>query len=156
LIEGIPFAMNPLPAPKHQIVAGILFAIFKPVLKDKCNACRGIPPIDWKVREDTVLQPDFLVVCGPPLGDGPLTFAPALVAEILSPSTVIKDRDNKFCIYEREKVKYYLIINVDKKKMEIFELINDKYQLVSETPPSFDFTLHNNCPITVPFHELWD
>ncbi len=44
-----------------------------------------------------------------------LDFAPALVAEILSPSTVLKDRHSKFSIYEQQGILYYLIIDIEKK-----------------------------------------
>jgi len=77
LIDGIPIAMSPAPREEHQIVAGNLYAIFKPIFKNSRNACRGVPPIDWVVKDDTVLQPDFLVICGPPLDKAFLSFVPA-------------------------------------------------------------------------------
>lgn len=156
LIDGIPIAMSPAPREQHQIVAGNLFAVFRQVLKETCKNCRALLPIDWKVKEDTVLQPDLSVICGPLLETAFLPFAPQLVAEVLSPSTALKDRNAKFRIYEEEGVKYYLILDVKKKKMEVYELINNKYQLVSENPSSFNFTFHNNCSLTIPFDELWD
>jgi Uma2 family endonuclease len=156
LIDGIPVAMSPVPRPAHQIVGGVLFSIFREQLKKNCKSCIACPPIDWLVKDDTVLQPDFLVICGPPLDNAYLAFPPELVAEVLSPSTAIKDRNAKFKIYEEKGVKYYLILDVKLKKLEVYQLIEGKYQLVSENPPSFDFTFHNNCSITVSFDELWD
>jgi Uma2 family endonuclease len=156
LIHGIPFAMSPLPIEQHQIVGGNLFHIFKGAFKDRCNSCRPVPPLDWKVKDDTVLQPDFLVICGPRLGKGPLAFSPALVAEILSPSTAIKDRNDKFKIYQAEHVQYYLILDVGLKKLEVYELIDGEYQLVSVDPPDFNFTFHEDCKIPISFTELWD
>jgi Uma2 family endonuclease len=156
LIDGIPVAMSPLPIPKHQIVGGTLFSIFREHLKNACKACIPCPPIDWKVKEDTVLQPDFLVICGPPPDKGPLAFAPALVAEILSPSTAVKDRNAKFKIYQEQGVKYYLILDSRLKKLEVYELVNDQYQLASVNPSSFDFSFHDDCAVSVPFDEVWD
>ena len=75
---------------------------------------------------------------------------------MLSPSTALKDRNAKFKIYEEQGVKYYLIIDVREKRLEVYQLVNDKYQLVSENPSVFNFTFHDNCSITVPFDELWD
>jgi Uma2 family endonuclease len=156
LIDGIPIAMSPLPIEQHQIVASNLYLIFKLTLKGKCDACRAVPPIDWKVKEDTVLQPDFLVICGPALGKGPLAFSPALTAEVLSPSTAVKDRNAKFKIYQEQGVKYYLILDIRLKKLEVYELVNAQYQLASVNPSSFDFSFHDDCSVSVPFDEVWD
>ena len=154
LIDGIPYAMSPLARQSHQIIGGNLFSIFKQELRGKsCFAC---PPMDWLVKDDTVLQPDFLVICGPNSDDGPLAFPPALVAEILSPSTAIKDCNDKFDIYEAQKVKYYLILDARTKKLEVYELIDNKYELVSVNLSLFDFIFHDDCVVTVSFDEVWD
>jgi Uma2 family endonuclease len=155
LIEGIPIAMSPLPIPAHQLIGGKLFAIFNELVPGLCEDCVAYPPIDWKVKDDTILQPDFLVVCGK-INKPYLDFPPVLVAEILSPSSVIKDRNAKFSIYESRQVSYYLILDVGLKKIEIYELINGKYELVATTPSSFDFTFHDNCTVHVSFDELWN
>jgi len=57
----------------------------------KCKNCRAMQPVDYKIGDDIVLQPDLLVVCKP-INKPYLDFAPALVAEILSPATALKDR----------------------------------------------------------------
>ena len=156
MIEGVPVAMSPLPTRKHQRVGGRLFAIFDEVIsKGHCKNCTAYPPIDWKVKEDTVLQPDFLVVCGE-FKEEYLDFPPVLVAEILSPSTAIKDRNAKFAIYEAQKVKYYLILDISVKKIEIYQLTDDKYQPVSISPAEWDFQLQDNCSTRVSFSDLWD
>jgi Uma2 family endonuclease len=155
LIHGIPFAMSPLPVPAHQRLGGRLFAIFDEILSTQCEACVAYPPIDWKVEEDTVLQPDLLVVCRA-VDKKFLDFPPSLIVEILLPSSVLKDGNDKFTIYEEQGVKYYLIIDVALKKIEVFELVNGKYELVTTSPSSFAFTFHDDCKITVPFDELWD
>jgi len=155
LIQGVPVAMSPLPTPQHQTVGGNLHMIFKQALKDRCGHCKAFPPIDWKISEDTVVQPDFLVVCNK-ISKAYLDFPPVLVAEILSPSTAIKDRNAKFSIYEAQKVKYYLILNPISKKLEVYMLVNDTYQLVVVTPESWNFEIHDGCSITVSFSELWD
>lgn len=113
------------------------------------------PPLDWLVKDDTVLEPDFLIACKP-VKEKYLDFPPALVAEILSPSSAIKDRNAKYQIYESEKVKYYLILDINTHKLEIYELIEGAYQLVATSPRTFEFNLHDGCKIPVSFNELWD
>jgi Uma2 family endonuclease len=155
LIDGIPVAMSPAPVLKHQRIAGNLFYIFKHVLKAKCQKCLAYQGIDWLVKDDTVLQPDFLIACDSSAKKY-LDQPPVLVAEILSPSTAIKDRNAKFQIYESQKVRYYLILDVNTEKIEIYELIKDRYEPVAVNPAALEFNLHHNCLILIPFHELWD
>jgi Uma2 family endonuclease len=155
LIDGIPIAMSPLPVPRHQIVGGNLYGIFKQALKGGCKECLAYPPIDWLVKEDTVLQPDLLIACDP-IHKKYIDFPPVLVAEILSPSTALKDRNAKFEIYESQKVKYYLILDIKKEKIEIYELTEGEYELVATSPANFDFNLHDGCSIPLSFDELWD
>ena len=111
LIEGIPFSMDPLAIPQHQRIASNLLIEFGIALK-KCPNCTVYEPIDYRITDDTIVQPDMLVVCGE-ITKKYLDFPPALVVEILSPSTALKDRNNKFALYEREGIKYYLIVDID-------------------------------------------
>ncbi len=61
LIEGIPYAMSPMPRPEHQVIANNLGAEFRAaVKKTRCN-CKVYQPIDYKVTEDTILNPDLLM-----------------------------------------------------------------------------------------------
>ncbi len=102
LIEGIPHAMGPLPVPKHQQIATSLAAEFHFQLK-KCKHCTTYQPLDYRVADDIILQPDMLVVCGS-ITKKYLDFPPALVAEILSPGTFLKDRHTKYSIYEAQGI----------------------------------------------------
>ena len=115
LIEGHPIAMSPLPVPRHQRVAAELVTEFTIALrKTNCNECKAYQPLDYKISEDTILQPDVLVVCGE-IEKPFLDFTPGLVVEILSPSTALRDRNTKYQFYEQQGVKYYLIVDADKK-----------------------------------------
>lgn len=127
LIEGHPIAMSPMPAPLHQQVEGNLFIEFKQSLKENCNHCKVYLPLDYKISNDTTLQPDLLIVCEK-IQKQYLDFPPALVIEILSPSTALRDRNTKFQIYEQQGVKYFLIVDIDKRSIEINELIDGNYQ----------------------------
>jgi hypothetical protein len=59
----MPYAMSPAPIPLHQIIGGNCYVIFKQSLKKGCKKCKAYPPIDWKIKDDTVVQPDMLIVC---------------------------------------------------------------------------------------------
>lgn len=157
LIEGIPYAMSPAPAPRHQwISSNIKGELRNAIKKSGCSKCKVYDFIDIKVSEDTILQPDAAVVCKE-ITKPFLDFAAAIVVEILSPSTAMKDRNNKFYIYQSQKIPYYIIIDTDKNEIEIYQLdAAGKYQLqnFSQQIP-FTFLPDDNCSIDVTFENIW-
>jgi Uma2 family endonuclease len=158
LIEGIPYAMSPLPRLRHQEVAGNIYIELKTALKkSKCN-CKAFLPLDYKISEDTVLQPDVLVICNPEMDKKNLEKTPQLVVEVLSPATMLKDRNTKFYIYEEQRVPYYIIIDVDKNEIEIYRLTKEgRYELekVSTTVP-YTFILDTDCSVDVLLNNIWE
>jgi len=112
--------------------------------------------IDVKFSDDTILQPDVLIVCKPILKNF-LDFPAALVIEILSPATALKDRNSKFFLYEKMGIKYFLIIDIDKQSIEIYTLKNRKYQLTTYNIGALQFFLLNNsCKINVELDNIWE
>jgi Uma2 family endonuclease len=154
LIAGVPYAMSPAPTTRHQRISAELTSLFVMALK-KCKNCKAYSPIDWKIAEDTVLQPDALVLCKPIGNLKFIDFPPSLVAEIISPSSSITDRREKFEIYEAQGVKYYLILDPGFNKLEIFELIEGIYQPVAVNPVEFDFSFEDNCKASINFSDLF-
>jgi Uma2 family endonuclease len=155
LIEGHPIAMSPMPMPEHQRVATEIRGEFWLALKNSgCKTCKAYDPVDFKISDDTILQPDVLIVCGK-IYKSFLDFPPVLIAEVLSTSTEDRDRNVKFDFYEQEGVKYYLMVDIKKRIIEIYELINAKYQLQSYEE-SFTFHLNDDCTITPQFENIWN
>lgn len=68
-----------------------------------CEHCRAVLPVDWKISEDTVVQPDNLVVCGEVTTEAYLNRPPLLVFEVLSPPTEQKDRVVKSELYAEQE-----------------------------------------------------
>jgi Uma2 family endonuclease len=117
LLEGMPYAMSPLPVPEHQHISGNLFSLLKKELP-KCKNCSVYLPLDWKISDYTIVQPDLLVVCKK-IDKKYLDFTPVLVIEVLSPATASKDRGEKMELYQSQKVRYYLIVDAQFKKIEV-------------------------------------
>jgi Uma2 family endonuclease len=156
LIDGLPYAMSPSPNVRHQMIVSQLHYIFTAAIKNvKCRQCKVLDYTDWKIAEDTVLQPDVLIVCRLISHKNYLDFPPDLVIEILSPSTALKDRREKFEIYQTQGVKYYLIVDPVFNKVEIFLNNNSIYEAASVNPQSFNFLL-GECGIDVDFTELFE
>jgi Uma2 family endonuclease len=157
LIHGIPYAMSPAPRIEHQEVSGNISYQLINLLK-KCKKCKTLQTIDWKIPgdvDDTVLQPDNLVICKDVKGNY-ITEAPILIFELLSPSTAFKDRNIKYEIYESQGVKYYAIVDIDLKSAEVFELRDKKYiKLIEAKNDTVKFELDNDCIIDFNFSEIW-
>ncbi len=157
LIEGIPYAMSPAPSPRHQWISNnIKYELKDAIKKSGCQNCKVYDFIDIKVAEDTILQPDALVVCKDIIKPF-LDFPAALIVEVLSPSTAMKDRNNKFYIYQSQKIPYYIIIDADKNEIEVYHLKeNDKYEL-EKTGNSLPYTfrLDAYCSADVVLNNIW-
>jgi Uma2 family endonuclease len=153
LIEGIPHAMGPLPVPRHQQISTSLAAEFHFQLK-KCRQCITYQPLDYRVTDDIILQPDMLVVCGS-ITKKYLDFPPALVAEVLSPATFLKDRHTKYSIYEAQGIPYYLIISPEPEEVEVYALENNVY-ILQQKGKDFVFTFRlGACEAMIDFKEIW-
>ena len=87
-------------------------------------------PLDVVLSEDTVVQPDLLVVCDSKKITGAcVRGAPDLVVEILSPSSASYDRMLKFKRYADAGVKEYWIVSPDLATVEIFTLDDGSFRL---------------------------
>lgn len=153
LIHGMPYCMSPAPAFQHQYLNSILLAELVLQLKP-CKKCRAVMPVDWQIDDETVVQPDILILCKPHQGDR-LRQAPICVFEILSPSTRNKDRGVKFDLYEQQGVQYYIMADPESKTIEAFQLDHQgKYQSF----PSFPrLNLHlDGCPVELDVPGIWD
>lgn len=85
-----------------------------------------------------------------------ITVSPSLIFEIISPSSVLKDRVIKYKIYETQGVKYYVIIDPESKIADVFELKENKYVKIAETKnDTLNFELDDDCKIDFNFSEIW-
>ena len=128
LIQGIPYMMSPAPRIRHQRIAHRLEILLEEALA-KCLECEVLPPVNYQIAEDTIVQPDLLIVCNLPdeERDVYLTTTPVLVAEIISPSSALKDRIIKRDIYESAGVRYYAVIDPDNEEIEVLVLEDGSY-----------------------------
>ncbi len=157
IIDGIPYAISPAPSHKHQHISSNLSYLFESSLrKDSCTNCKVYQPIDYIVDENTILQPDLLIVCKPIVGKV-LDFAPDLVVEILSPATALKDRHTKFEIYESQGIGYYLIVDIQANKVEVFKLTDKKY-LLEDAPQeqAYTFDIGDDCHPSFVLDAIWE
>ena len=127
-------SVTPAPTPRHQRVSSALFSILKAHV-----ATRGLgevlyAPIDVILADSTIVQPDLVYLDATRAGlvsergiEGP----PALVVEILSPSTTLIDRGIKADLYRRYGVPRYWIVDADGRTVEAYGLAEGRYTLLA-------------------------
>ena len=126
LINGYPYMMAPAPSIEHQSISGKIYTQLVDLLQ-KCKMCQALLPVDWKISDDTVVQPDNLVICYKPRNKNYITQAPVIIFEVLSKSTAKKDTGIKFSLYESEGVKYYIIVDPKEQVAKAYELKEGRY-----------------------------
>ena len=135
LIRGEAFALA-APSTAHQDWAGEIFFQLKTQLWGK--PCKPyIAPIDLMPylapsddfdTADTIIQPDVLVICQAEQNRGSaLVGAPALVVEVLSPSTGYRDQTEKLKIYEETGVAEYLVLNPATLHVWLYRLAGERF-----------------------------
>lgn len=154
LISGIPFAMSPSPGIPHQAVSQRIASQLENALQG-CTECYALLPVDWKIDEETTVQPDNLVVCGPLEKTAYLSKAPTLIFEVISKSTAHKDRTTKLRLYEREKVKYYVIVDPTNNLAEVYCLQNERYIKVKDAKTDSVVLDLGKCTIHFEFSKIW-
>ncbi len=153
LLEGIPYAMVPSPTFLHQRIAARILVQLEGALSACCN-CQAVLETDWIIAEDTVVRPDVMVVCGPVEGDYP-TCAPALIFEILSPTTALRDEQIKFDLYAREGVRNYILVYPEQKKAKLFAWQNGCYVKRKDTTLERESFELGDCRIEFDFAKIW-
>ncbi len=152
LIDGIPYSMSPMPSPLHQRISSEILTEFSVLLKQNKCSCTVYQPIDLKIDEHTVLNPDLLIVCEP-IEKQFLDFPPQLVVEILSPSTRLKDLNTKFELYQNFGIPYYIIVDPDNQTIAVYILKSNGIYEVLEKP--YRFLLNDSCCIEPDFSGIW-
>jgi Uma2 family endonuclease len=147
--------MSPAPIWQHQDFGSTFIQQFKNALETKSAcACNVLYETDWVISEDTVVRPDVMIICEPIKGNF-VTIPPSLILEILSPSTILKDHNTKFNLYQAYGVRYYLIADIGKKQMEVFHLKTTSIRkrktwqhsiLQKIVPFNFRFTIYSANP----------
>jgi Uma2 family endonuclease len=129
LIYGIIYDMAAAPNRIHQDIAAQLTHELVAYFRGK--NCKVYPaPFEVRLPEKgqqeheitTVVQPDISIICdGKKLDTRGCKGTPDLIMEIISPHTALKDKREKFHLYEKHGVKEYWIIYPYEYMVEIYK-----------------------------------
>ncbi len=154
LIDGIAYAMAPSPLKSHQNLLSIVNFLFQKELW-QCKKCNAFIEMDYKVNEETVLRPDLSILCKEDKEEKFISIAPDLIVEIVSPKTARRDEKIKFEIYEKEGVKYYILLYPNDKKAKVYENKDGFKKIGDFREESYEFDL-NGCRAKIDFKEMFE
>ncbi len=129
IVGGDAYSMSPSPTYRHQRIVGQLYSQLRRSFgAADCEVM--LSPLDVRLSEHDMVQPDLFVVCDPnQIKATHIEGPPALVVEILSPSSVGHDRMTKMRLYEKFGVKEYWIVTPYPHLAEVFSLDGESYRV---------------------------
>jgi Uma2 family endonuclease len=135
----------------HQLIGGSIYTVLKVRLgRDRVR----IAPVNVYLDDDNYIEPDVFYTGGDDasctLKEGKFWHgAPALIVEVVSPSSIRYDRVEKFDLYEKHGVREYWIVEPVALTIEVYALENGVYRRVggfgaggSFTSPLLDATFN--------------
>lgn len=129
LINGKIYHMSPSASPFHGMIIGNIYLLIGNHLKGKqCKVFTDT--IDVYLDEENRVIPDLSVLCDKTkFTDRGYEGIPRLIMEVISPSSIKRDRIEKKALYERMQVPHYWLIDPKNKSLEIYNLVNEVYVL---------------------------
>jgi Uma2 family endonuclease len=126
LLDGT-LIVSPAPGLPHQRVAAVLIALLEPPCPDDLVV---FPNVSVRIGARSALEPDVVVAQSSDASGVRLASPPLLVAEILSPDSVLRDLNLKKAVYERFGVPSYWVIDPDLEQPSLcaFELVSGEYR----------------------------
>ncbi len=155
LIYGVAHAKSPSPPGiTHQSISQHIASQLERALEN-CQECHALLLVDWKIDEETIVQPDNLVVCGELEKKAYLNETSSLIFEILSKSTAHKDRTTKFKLFEQEGVRHYVIVDPEESIAKVYRLQDGRYiKVLDASRDNIEFDL-GKCSIQFEFAKIW-
>lgn len=132
IMDGKVYYMSPSASPRHGEVLLNIATIFKNYLKGKkCKVFTDTIDVYLDNMNKNKVIPDVSILCDQTkFTKRGYEGIPSLVVEIISPTSINRDRKEKFNLYEQYGVKEYWIVDPLYNAIEQFVLENDKYRLV--------------------------
>lgn len=147
LVDGS-LVVTPAPGFKHQKIVLLLGMLLETNCPDELQVLPA--PFALRPSDKTELQPDVLVARDEDLTETHLPTAPVLAVEVLSPSTVLHDRNTKKAVYERLGVVSYWLVDPQIPSLTAFELDESgSYEQVAEVKDTEVFEARRPFPVDV-------
>ena len=132
IIEGVKVLMAPSGTLDHGTVIGNIFGqIFVHIFQNNIKAAVFVDDIDVHLPDGSYFKPDLTITLNPEIVKNRKAIygVPDMVVEVLSYSTMRNDIGKKKNAYERNGVKEYWIVDPWSKRIEVYHLIDKKFEL---------------------------
>lgn len=128
LIQG-ELVVSPTPIPAHQDAVGNAYALLKQIAK-AIGGKAFVAPLEVYFDDDNVPQPDVMWIAPARLhviGEKRLEGPPDLIVEVLSPGTAKNDKETKFRLYEKYRVREYWIVDPVHRLVDVWLLVEGHF-----------------------------
>jgi Uma2 family endonuclease len=134
LLYGRFYRMTP-PRPLHQVVAAVLWRWLDDIAVAR-GGFAGISPIAITLADHSVVEPDVIYLARKATAaelKSEISGLPDLLIEVLSPTSVRRDRRLKLRLYEESGLQEYWIVDPVARQINFFQLRNGRFQPVQDT-----------------------
>ena len=131
LFDGA-LVMTPSPSARHQQIVRRLLGRVSAYVEANSLGEVFVSPLDTIFDQYTVLQPDILYITRerlPEVLKERIEGAPNLVIEVLSPTTIERDRRRKLAVYSQFGVGEYWIVDPEAQTIEVYARERDQLRL---------------------------
>lgn len=128
-------SMVPSPNTAHQRIAGNLYFSLRAFVQEHGIGEVFVAPFDVVLSATNVLQPDVIFVSAQQnsiITESNIQGAPALVIEVISPSSTTIDRDVKRAIYAEHGVSEYWLVDPEDCMVSVLGLEGKEYREVGQ------------------------
>src|SRR5690606_2491009 len=150
IIDGV-LLVSPSPALPHQRAITRLNQVLAAACPPDLEVF--VAPLDWQPAASRSFEPGLLVVRRDDATGMKLTGVPALVIEVLSPSTARIDRTLKFSAYAESGVPQYWIVDPGtadtEPSVEVYDLVDGAYVLQGTASGDDELSVTGPVPVRV-------
>ena len=134
IIDGAHYVTSS-PGALHQVVIGELYVLLRAYVKHEGFGWPLLAPYDVALADDTIVEPDIVVMprvgAGPPPAGTP-GLIPLLAIEVISPSSVRRDRILKRRRYQRAGIGEYWIVDPDSRLIERWRPLDERPEIITD------------------------
>ena len=133
IIDGVHY-VTPSSGVPHQLVIGELHVLLHAYVKRETLGWLLLAPYDVDLADDTIVEPDIVVMprgSSPPRAGAP-GLLPLLVIEVISPSSVSRDRILKRRRYQRAGIAEYWIVDPSSRLIERWLPTDERPEIITD------------------------
>ncbi|MCW3490673.1 Uma2 family endonuclease [Dethiobacter alkaliphilus] len=159
ILDGV-LVQEPAPLIKHQrVLTHLHINLFNYFTQYDPDGVVSVAPVDIKLSETVVLQPDLAFVSGHKqhmITENCIAGPPDIVIEIISPTSVRRDRIDKFNLYQRYSIQHYWLVDVVEELVEVYSLNSEGLYIRTGAAATGDLSIPGFADLTVKLDTMWE